>query len=170
MSFKVAVCDPDSYRAFVDQVIFGSRAREMIMDPIPFQVGQLRFTIERHRTGFNRLHPSYYIYLEKNTGGRVLILYAKKRAFNKTANYLISMEKNKKDRVSDTCIGKLRANPEGDKYVLYDAGENFTKVHQFPLDKIRNEQGIFIYRYEPCNVGNIRKMIVVLPILMMMQL
>jgi len=61
----------------------------------------------------------------------------------------------------------LRANPEGDKYVLYDAGENYTKVHQFPLDKIRNEHGVFIYRYEPCNVGNIRKMIVVLPTLVM---
>lgn len=77
----------------------------------------------------NRLHPSYYIFLEKNTGGRVLMLYAKKRAFNKTANYLISMEKNKTDRDNDICIGKLRANPEGDKYVLYDSGENYTKVH-----------------------------------------
>lgn len=57
------------------------------------------------------------------------MLYAKKRAFNKTANYLISMEKNKTDRENDVCIGKLRANPEGDKYVLYDAGENYTKVH-----------------------------------------
>lgn len=51
--------------------------------------------------------------------------------------------------------------------MLYDAGENFTKVHQFPLEKIRNEQGVFIYRYEPCNVGNIRKMVVVLPTLIM---
>lgn len=95
------------------------------------------------------------------------MLYAKKRAFNKTANYLISMEKNKTDRDNDICIGKLRANPEGDKYVLYDSGENYTKVHQYPLDKIRNEHGVFIYRYEPCNVGNIRKMIVVLPTLVM---
>jgi len=56
------------------------------------------------------------------------MLYAKKRAFNKTANYLISMEKNKKTRSNDVCLGKLRANTEGDKYVLYDNGENFTKV------------------------------------------
>jgi hypothetical protein len=33
------------------------------------------------------------------------------------------------------------------------------------LDKIRNEQGAFVYRYEPCNVGNIRKMIILLPVL-----
>ncbi len=57
------------------------------------------------------------------------MLYAKKRAFNKTANYLISMEKNKKTRNNDVCLGKLRANPEGDKYILYDNGENFTKLN-----------------------------------------
>lgn len=56
-------------------------------------------------------------------------MYAKKRAFNKTANYLISLEKNKKERESDSCLGKLRANSDGDKYVLYDNGENFTKVN-----------------------------------------
>lgn len=93
------------------------------------------------------------------------MLYAKKRAFNKTANYLISMEKNKKSRNNDVCLGKLRANPEGDKYVLYDNGENYTKVSQFPLDKIRCEHGVYEYRYEPCNVGNIRKMVILLPVL-----
>lgn len=77
------------------------------------------------------------------------------------------MEKNKTTRQNEICMGKLRANSEGDKYVLYDSGENFTKVTQFPLEKIRNEHGVFIYRYEPCNVGNIRKMVVVLPTLVM---
>lgn len=92
-------------------------------------------------------------------------MYAKKRPFKRTANYIISMDKNMKDRGSDSCVGKLRANPEGDKYILYDNGENFNKVHRYALDKIRNEHGAFVYRYEPCNVGNIRKMIIVLPIL-----
>ena len=34
--FKVAICDPDSYKAFVDQLVFGSRGRELLMNPIPF--------------------------------------------------------------------------------------------------------------------------------------
>jgi hypothetical protein len=72
-------------------------------------------------------------------------LYAKKRSFNKTSNYLISVEKNKTSRESDICLGKLRANNEGDKYYLYDAGENYSKVNKFTLDKIRNEWGVFIY-------------------------
>lgn len=73
------------------------------------------------------------------------MLYAKKRSFNKTSNYLISVEKNKTNRESDICLGKLRANNEGDKYYLYDPGENYSKVNKFTLDKIRNEWGIFIY-------------------------
>ena len=135
------------------------------MNPIPFNVGLLKFTIERHRSGFNRFNPSYYLYLEKNQGGRVLVLYAKKRSFKRTANYLISMEKNKGARGSEICVGKLRGNPEGDKYMLYDKGENYTKVNQSPLYQIRNEDGAFMYRYEPCNVGNIRRMVVILPVL-----
>jgi hypothetical protein len=135
------------------------------MDPIPFQVGVLKFSIERHKSGFNKLHPSYYLYLEKASGGRVQLLYGKKRAFNRTANYLISVEKHKSSRENDMCIGKLRANKEGDKYVLYDNGENHDKVNELPIDKIRNEHGAFFFRYEPCNVGNIRKMIILLPAL-----
>lgn len=84
------------------------------MNPIPLSVGMLKFSIERHRSGFNRLHPSYYLYLEKQGGGKLQVLYAKKRAFNKTANYLISIEKNKKTRTNEICLGKLRANPDGD--------------------------------------------------------
>lgn len=118
---------------------------ELLMSPLPLEYGQLRFSIERHRSGFNRLHPSYYLFLEKPSGGHVQVLYAKKRSFNKTSNYLISIEKNKTNRESDICLGKLRANNEGDKYILYDGGENYSKVTKFTLDKIRNEWGIFIY-------------------------
>lgn len=137
--------------------------RDIIVCPIPFQIGQLRFTIERHRSGFSRLHPSYYLFLEKMNGGRLLVLYAKKRAFNKTANYLISMEKNNKTRAKDICLGKLRQTAEGDKYVLYNNGENPKKLSSTNHELVREEHGVFMYRYEPCNVGNIRKMVAILP-------
>ena len=43
----------------------------------------------------NKLTPSYYLNLEKNNGGKILILYAKKMPFKKSSYYLISLEKNK---------------------------------------------------------------------------
>ena len=33
----------------------------------------------------------------------------------------------------------------------------------FKMSEVRTEHGCFMYRYEPCNVGNIRKMVIVLP-------
>jgi len=39
LAFKTAVCDPESYKAFIDQLIYGERMRDVIMCPIPFQVG-----------------------------------------------------------------------------------------------------------------------------------
>ena len=141
------------------------------MNPIPLSVGMLQFTIERHKKGFNRLHPSYYMYLE-NTSGKgqtmIQVLYAKKRAFNKTANYLISMGKNTKERKNDLCLGKLRANVDSDEYVLYDSGENYTKVSKTETHKARNEHAVYLYRYEPCYIGNIRKMVTIIPALVPM--
>ena len=89
-------------------------------------------------------------------------MYGKKRAFNKTANYLITLAKNK-GRDSNTCIGKLRALDTNDKFVLYDNRENVKKLSTFKMSEVRTEHGCFMYRYEPCNVGNIRKMVIIMP-------
>jgi len=42
------------------------------------EVGMMKFVIHRNNTGLNKLSPSYYLYMEKNNGGKILILYAKK--------------------------------------------------------------------------------------------
>lgn len=114
----------------------------------------------------NKLTPSFYLQLEKNNGGRILILYGKKMPLKKTSYYMICLEKNKTkptERDSDNCLGKLRAQTsENDRFVLYDNGENPSqKGSQYK--NVRKEHGAFIYRYEPCNVGNIRKMTIVFP-------
>ena len=73
--------------------MFGKERRAILMKPIPFNVGPLRFTIERNKNGFNKLYPSYTLYIEKPFGNKVTVMYAKKRAFNKTTNFLISLSK-----------------------------------------------------------------------------
>jgi len=81
---------------FVQQLAICGKNTDLFMQPLPLDLGQLRFSIERHRAGFNRIHPSYYLYLEKPSGGHVQVLYAKKRSFNKTSNYLISLKKTRR--------------------------------------------------------------------------
>lgn len=66
-------------------------------------------------------------------------------------------------RENENILGKLRAmDSDKNKFVLYDGGQNFQKKGTTYYD-YRREHGTFIYRYEPCNVGNIRKMIIIFP-------
>lgn len=90
------------------------------------------------------------------------MLYAKRMPFKQQSYFMISLESNKQ-RDSDNCLGKLRAlDNEHNKFVLYDNGENFNqKGVQFKY--IRKEIAAINYWYEPCNIGNIRKMLVIMP-------
>jgi len=48
----------------------------------------------------------------------------KKRSGCKTSNYLIGMDKNKLDKKSPGCIGKVRSNFLGTEFHVYDSGKN----------------------------------------------
>jgi hypothetical protein len=61
-------------------------------------------------------------------------LIGKKRAFNSTPNYLISMGKEGKNRAADNTLGKVRANKTKDKFTLYDNGENYSKKSTYTMD------------------------------------
>ena len=97
--------------------------KELMMQPVPFEVGMLYCEIVRKKSGFNILHPTFVLSIERNEKDRLSVMYAKKRVFNKTANYIISTESNSK-RSSEQCLGKLRSNKDNSKYYLYDNGEN----------------------------------------------
>jgi len=98
------------------------------MSPIPFAAGSLKFVITRNQSGLNKLSPIFTMSLEKPMGIKVPIIYGKKRLFNKSANYLLSIDKNCAERDNDNCIGKLRAIDDENRFYLYDNGDNFTKV------------------------------------------
>jgi hypothetical protein len=53
-------------------------------------------------------------------------------------------------------MGKLKA-VDGVKnlYVLYDSGSSYVNPG-FDSKDLRREYGSFQFRYEPCNIGNIR--------------
>jgi hypothetical protein len=163
LSFRVAKQQPDEFGKFIDDIIFGANKKTLLMSPIPFAVGPLKFTITRNKGGLNQLSPIFTMSLEKPLGIKVPVIYGKKRLFNKLANYLLSIDKNCGERDSANCLGKLRAVDTNEKFYLYDNGENFTKLSSYNISQLRSEHGSFLFRYEPCNVGNIRRMLVVLP-------
>ena len=60
-------------------------------------------------------------------------------------------------------LGKLRAvDGLKNQYVLFDNGESYVNPG-FDIKNLRKEYGSFTYRYEPRNIGNIRKMVVIFP-------
>lgn len=122
----------------------------------------LKFELVRKKGGFNVLHPSFHLYLEKGEE-RISLLFAKKRPFNKTANFLISQEKVKSSRSGDDVIGKLRGNETKERYYLYNNGENPKNGHKIPLERIRNEHMAIQYKYSPCSIGKLRKAKVIIP-------
>jgi len=93
----------------------------------------------------------------------VSLLFAKKRPFNKTANFLISTEKRKNKRSSEECLGKLRSNENKERYYLYNDGENPKHMHKVALAGIRNEHMAINYKYVPCSIGKLRKAKVIIP-------
>jgi hypothetical protein len=62
-------------------VIFNNNNSEYLMQPIPPEVGKLKFCIMRNKSLTNRLTPSFYLYLEKHETGKILVMYGKKVAF-----------------------------------------------------------------------------------------
>ena len=63
--------------------------KEMYMLPIPPKIGQIQCSIMRHKNGMNRFWPKYTLSLSSTNQ---FLLTGKKRAGNKTSNYMITMD------------------------------------------------------------------------------
>ena len=89
-SFPVSHRKEDVFNRYLNMLMYDVGSKNLLMQPIPLEVGMLQFEIVRKKGGFTMLHPEFHLYLEKGGEERVSVLFAKKRPFNKTANFLIS--------------------------------------------------------------------------------
>jgi len=93
--------------------------RAFLSSPAPKGAGVLQCYIRRNKSGTNKFNPVYTLYLKD---GDRLLLQSKKRANNKTSNYLITMAENDFNRDSMNYLGKLRSNFVGTEFNVYDNG------------------------------------------------
>lgn len=125
--------DPESMKSF-------------LLSPLSKCAGTLQCYIKRHKSGRNKLHPEYRLYLKE---GDTFLMTSKKRAKKKTSNYLLSMSRNDHDKNSASIVGKLRANFLGTEFQIYDAGRN--PRHSDPYfdekndEDVRSELGAVMY-------------------------
>ena len=135
------------------------------MNPIPFGSGMIQMTVKRNKSGFNRIWPKYTLHLSSNDR---FLLTCKKRAGNKTSNYMFSLSQDNPKRDSPQYIGKLRSNFSGTEYASYDHGENPEEFQKLgDITKIRTEQAVILYEKQASGKNGPRKMKIILPIVYM---
>eukprot|EP01006_Ploeotia_vitrea_P033904 TRINITY_DN65658_c11_g2_i1.p1 TRINITY_DN65658_c11_g2~~TRINITY_DN65658_c11_g2_i1.p1 ORF type:complete len:648 (+),score=2.35 TRINITY_DN65658_c11_g2_i1:28-1971(+) len=93
--------------------------RAFLTTPAPRGSGIVQCYIRRNKNGVNKLHPIYTLYLKE---GDRMLLQSKKRANNKTSNYIITMTEKDFNRSSINYLGKLRSNFVGTEFQVYDNG------------------------------------------------
>ena len=132
--------------------------KDMYMKPVPPRIGQVRCTIARHKSGFNRLFPKYTLAL---SDGNKFLLNGKKRTAQTTSNYLISLEQEKLSKEAQGYLGKVRSNFLGTEFYIYDTGENPDKAKT--AEDIRAQHGVIQYETNVLGSKGPRRMKVLLP-------
>lgn len=93
--------------------------------------------------------------------GNKFLLSAKKRAANKTSNYLISTDQENMQKNSSTYLGKLRSNFLGTEFYIYNEGANPKKAAG--ENDVREQHGCIQYETNVLGSKGPRRMKVLLP-------
>jgi len=127
--------------------------------PVPKNI-TLQCYILRNKEGANKLHPMYELYLTETDE---FFLAGRKRSWNKTSNYVISLDKESMEKDSLSYLGKLRSNFLGTEFVLYDNGLNPEKNQAASARSVRKELAGVVYQSNILGSRGPRKMHVLLP-------
>lgn len=118
MSGPVQVQDPRSAELAASALDL-SDLRRFLTNPIPKGAGVVQCYIDRDKSSISSmLYPMYTLSYKER-----FLLAGKKRTYNKTSNYMITMDKRDLNRESPAFLGKLRSNMVGTEYVVFDDGE-----------------------------------------------
>jgi len=137
-----------------------SDMRKFLMQPATPDQGIVQCHIKRNKAGRNSKFPEYCLYLRD---GNRFLMCSKKRRHQKTANYLVSMQRGDMDRGSTNTLGKLRANFLGTEFTIYDNGINPKDTFGQEDQNIREELGIVMYAKNVLGSKAPRKMKVCVP-------
>ncbi|XP_029800420.1 tubby-related protein 1 isoform X2 [Suricata suricatta] len=135
--------------------------REFVLRPAP-QGRTVRCRLTRDKKGMDRgLYPSYFLHLD--TEKKVFLLAGRKRKRSKTANYLISSDPTNLSRGGENFIGKLRSNLLGNRFTVYDNGQNPHRGGSTNVGHLRQELAAVIYETNVLGFRGPRRMTVIIP-------
>uniref|UniRef100_A0A8C6CV38 Tubby-like protein n=1 Tax=Moschus moschiferus TaxID=68415 RepID=A0A8C6CV38_MOSMO len=135
--------------------------QEFVLRPAP-QGRTVRCRLTRDKKGMDRgLYPSYFLHLD--TEKKVFLLAGRKRKRSKTANYLISSDPTNLSRGGENFIGKLRSNLLGNRFTVFDNGQNPHRGGSTEVGSLRQELAAVIYETNVLGFRGPRRMTVIIP-------
>ncbi|XP_030890192.1 tubby-related protein 1 isoform X2 [Leptonychotes weddellii] len=136
--------------------------QEFVLRPAP-QDRTVRCRLTRDKKGMDRgLYPSYFLHLD--TEKKVFLLAGRKRKRSKTANYLISSDPTNLSRGGENFIGKLRSNLLGNRFTVFDNGQNPHRGGgSTNVGSLRQELAAVIYETNVLGFRGPRRMTVIIP-------
>jgi len=139
-----------------------------LLNPVPKAAGVVQCYIRRNRAGTNMLFPRYIVHLKDDANQtEIFLMSAKKRANNRTANYMVTTSAKETAKASDSYLGKVRGNFMGTEYSLYDSGANprdlITEGAHRDSVPARRELGVVMYSSNSTGDTGPRKMEVCVP-------
>lgn len=141
-----------------------SDMRAFLMKPLPKEYGVVQCYIERNKSGAHKLYPEFQVFLKD---GDRFLMSGKKRAKNRTTNYVVTMDPKDYARESPNCLGKLRSNFIGTEFQIFDKGVNPKNADPDSLHvgttPIREELGAILYNSNVLGSRGPRKMRVAIP-------
>ncbi|KAF5929637.1 hypothetical protein HPG69_002358 [Diceros bicornis minor] len=137
--------------------------REFVLQPAP-QGRTVRCRLTRDKKGMDRgLYPSYFLHLDTEKK-KVFLLAGRKRKRSKTANYLISSDPTNLSRGGENFIGKLRSNLLGNRFTVFDNGQNPQhRGGSADVGSLRQELAAVIYETNVLGFRGPRRMTVIIP-------
>ncbi|XP_012414996.1 tubby-related protein 1 isoform X2 [Trichechus manatus latirostris] len=135
---------------------------EFVLRPAP-QGRTVRCRLTRDKKGMDRgLYPSYFLHLD--TEKKVFLLAGRKRKRSKTANYLISSDPTNLSRGGENFIGKLRSNLLGNRFTVFDNGQNPHRGGgSTDVGRLRQELAAVIYETNVLGFRGPRRMTIIIP-------
>ncbi|EDL96925.1 tubby like protein 1 (predicted) [Rattus norvegicus] len=135
--------------------------REFVLQPAP-QGRAVRCRLTRDKKGMDRgMYPSYFLHLD--TEKKVFLLAGRKRKRSKTANYLISSDPTNLSRGGENFIGKLRSNLLGNRFTVFDNGQNPQRGGGGDVESLRQELAAVVYETNVLGFRGPRRMTVIIP-------
>ncbi|XP_050643620.1 tubby-related protein 1 isoform X1 [Macaca thibetana thibetana] len=135
--------------------------REFVLRPAP-QGRTVRCRLTRDKKGMDRgMYPSYFLHLDSEK--KVFLLAGRKRKRSKTANYLISSDPTNLSRAGENFIGKLRSNLLGNRFTVFDNGQNPQRGYSTNVASLRQELAAVIYETNVLGFRGPRRMTVIIP-------